>query len=240
MKTPEFAERQFETAIYIELSRDDNSPFVPTQNLEKHLGFDAAADPARLHAIWRILDVQIPQRIPLSPALWPYLPHRFHSVFPTGPFCSLFLQVKVATFQDSARAKYHGKFKGPYFETKITAHQQKTLMDLERRVQQRALARYVAPVFWSRSDFDTYDQARQVLRNSAFVAPGAVKAHRKWIYSSTSGIHVLDPDPEDIRPEKWQALVAAIKERAQPETLFEHVRGLAISIRGEFLNRDVE
>jgi hypothetical protein len=240
MKRPEFAERQFETAIYIDISRDSSSPFVPTQNVEKYLGIDAAADPDRLHAIWRILDVQIPQRVPLSPTLWPFLPRRFHPSFPTGHFCSLFLQVKVANYQDGTRSKYYGKFSGPYFETKITAHQQKTLMALETRLQERALARYVSPVFWSRSDFDTYDQARQVLQNSAFIAPAAVKAHRKWMYNSVSGLHVLNPDPEEIRPELWQTLVAAVQEKARAETLFEHVRALATSIRGEVLDRGLE
>lgn len=240
MKTPEFAERQFETAIYIELSHESSSPFVPTQNVEKYLGIDAAADPDRLHAIWRILEVQIPQRVPLSPTLWPLLPRRFHPSFPTGRLCSLFLQVKVANYQDGRRSKYYGRFSGPYFEAKITAHQQKTLMALETRLQERALARYVAPVFWSRSEFDTHDDARQVLQNSAFIAPAAVKRHRKWMYNGTSGLHVLNPDPEEIRPERWQALVAAIQERARAETLFEHVRALAASIRGELLDRGLE
>jgi hypothetical protein len=240
MKTPEFAERQFETAIYIELSREDSSPFVPTQNVEKYLGIDAAADPDRLHAIWRILDVQIPQRVPLSPTLWPFLPRRFHPSLPTARFCSLFLQVKVANYQDGPRSKYYGKFSGPYFETKITAHQQKTLKALETRLQERAITRYVSPVFWSRNDFDAHDRARRVLQNSAFIAPSVVKAHRKWMYNSASGLHVLNPDPEEIGPESWEALAASIQERAREETLFEHVRALATSIGGELVDGGLE
>jgi hypothetical protein len=240
MRRPEFAERQFEIAIYIELSCDGSSPFVPTQNIEKYLGIDSAADPDGQHEIWRILNVQIPQRVAISPILWPLLPRRFYPSLPVGRFCSLFLQVKVANYQDGIRSKYYGRFSGPYFETKITAHQQKTLRVLEAGLQERALARYVSPIFWSRRDFDAYDQARQVLQNSAFIAPSTIKAHRKWMYNSTSSLHVLNPDPEDVRSEPWETLVASIQERSREETLFEHVRGLAISIGGELVDRGLE
>ena len=234
MKRPEFAERQYETSIYIELSRDSpHSPFVPTQNVEKFLGIDAAADPSDLHDIWRMLDVHIPSRVPLSPRLWPGLNPRFHGALPIGRFCSLFLQVKVANYQDGRKTKYRDKFDGPYFEARITAHQQKTLQDLELRLQDRALTRYVSPAFWSRSDFDAHDAGKQVLQNSAFVSPSIVKKHRKWMYKDTSGLHVLNPNPEDVRPESWELLTEAIRVRAREETLFEHVRGLARSIRGE-------
>ena len=104
MKNPQFAERQYEAAAYIELARGRASP-VPTQNIEQYLGIDAAADPENINPIWRILSVHIPSRILLSPTLWPSLPRQFHDEIP-GRFCSLFLQFKRPKYQDHKRAKY--------------------------------------------------------------------------------------------------------------------------------------
>lgn len=232
MKKPEFAERQYEVAACIELALGRASPFVPTQSIEAYIGIDAAADPVKCHAIWRILSVQIPRRIQLSPALWPALPPQFHNQIP-GQFCSLFIQFKRPVFQDSKRAKYHSRIGGPYFEVKITPHQQEALWQFQRRVQARAIVRYASPAFWSRDDFDRYDEHRQVLANSAFIPPARIKTHRKWMYAGQSGKVVLNPDPEDGEGEAWEAVVAEMTGVAARQSLREHVRSLAASLSDE-------
>jgi hypothetical protein len=231
MKKPQFAERQYEAAAHIELACGRASPFVPTQAIEAYLGIDAAADPAKYHAIWRIMSVHIPRRIPLSPALWPGLPRHFHDQI-RGRYCSLFMQFKRPVYQDGKRAKYHGRFGGPYFEVGITPHQQKILLQLQNRVRQRAVVRYASPAFWSRADFDLHDKHRSVLANSAFIAPSRVNRHKKWMYAGTSGKVVLNPDPEDAVGEAWEAVLGELNERATRESLTAHVRSLAASALG--------
>lgn len=156
MQRAQFAERQYETAVHIELARNGAGPFIPTQAIEAYIGIDAAADPGKRHAIWRILSVQIPRRVTLSPALWPELPPKFHDDIP-GSFCSLFMQFKRPVFQDSKSAKYHGRIGGPYYQVGLTPHQQKALLSLEDRTRGAAVVRYAAPAFWSRRDFDFHD-----------------------------------------------------------------------------------
>ncbi|MBZ0259779.1 MAG: hypothetical protein K8F90_04165 [Hyphomicrobiales bacterium] len=232
MKQPQFAERQYETAAHIELARGQASPFVPTQPMEAYIGIDAAADPAKWHSIWRILSVHIPRRIQLSPSLWPSLPRQFHNHIP-GRFCSLFMQFKRPKFQDNKKAKYHSQIGGPYFEVGITAHQQKSLMKLERRVRTGAVVRYASPAFWSRDDFDFHDERRQVLANSAFISPSRIKSHKKWMYSSPSGKAVMNPDPEEADGEAWESVTAEMIKLAARQSLREHVRTLANAVGDE-------
>ncbi len=232
MKKPQFAERQYEAAAHIELARGLASPFVPTQSIEAYIGIDAAADPVKCHAIWRILSVQIPRRIALSPALWPALPRQFHDEIP-GRFCSLFMQFKRPVFQDSTRAKHHTRMGGPYFQVGITAHQQLALLELQRRVKARAVVRYASPAFWSRADFDHYDARRQVLANSAFIPPSRIKTHRKWMYIGPAGKVVLNPDPEEADGETWEGVISQMTEAAIRQTLREHIRSLAAEINEE-------
>lgn len=232
MKKAQFAERQYEAAVTIELARGGASPFVPTQSVEAYIGIDAAADPVRAHAIWRILGVRIPRRMQLSPALWPALPPQFHDEIP-GRFCSLFIQFKRPIFQDSNRAKYYTRMRGSYFEVGITPHQQKTLLQLQRNVRAAAVVRYASPAFWSRTDFDFHDERRQVLANSAFIAPSRIKTHRKWMYGGSSGKIVLNPDPEDADGEGWEGVLGEMSEVAVRQSLREHVRSLANMVGDE-------
>jgi hypothetical protein len=229
MKKPQFAERQYETAAHIELALGRASPFVPTQNIEMYLGIDAAADPVKAHAIWRILSVQIPRRISLSPELWPALPRRFHDQIP-GRFCSLFLQFKRPVFQDHARAKYHKRIGGPYFEVGITRHQQMVLLNLEQRVTKHAVVRYASPAFWSRQEFDRFDEKRTVLVNSAFIAPARVKSHKRWMYGGVNGKVILNPDPEDTDPDDWGAVIRSLEAQAVRQSLRQHVRLIASAV----------
>ncbi len=230
MKRPQFAERQYEAAVHIELAQGGASPFVPTQQIEAYLGIDAAADPDKFHAIWRILSIRIPRRTALSPALWPALPHRFHDQVP-GRLCSLFMQFKTPVFQDSPRSKYHGRLGGPYFQVGITSHQQKALLQLQTKVRNRAAVRYASPAFWSRAEFDLHDEKRQVLVNSAFAAPSRVRNHRKWMYTGATGKALFNPEPEDADGEGWSGLIGELSELAEEVSLRAHVLALAAAIQ---------
>ncbi|MFO0914178.1 MAG: hypothetical protein U0795_14560 [Pirellulales bacterium] len=229
MKRSQFAERQYEAAVHIELALGAASPFVPTQSIEAYIGIDAAADPGNGHAIWRILSVQVPRRITLSTALWPALPRRFHDEIP-GQLCSLFMQFKRPIYQDSCRAKYHSRIGGPYFEVGITGHQQEALLQLQRRVKTSAVVRYASPAFWSRVDFDHHDGQRQVLANSAFICPSQINMHRKWMYAGPNGRVILNPEPVDADGETWEAVVVEMTKVATRQTLREHIRSLAQAI----------
>jgi len=229
MKKQQFGERQYETAANIELAHGAASPFVPTQNVEYYLGFDAAHNPQAAHAIWRILSVHVPKRIVISPGLWPRLPRRFHEEA-MGRYVSLFLQYKMAIYQDHKRAKHFEKIGGPYYQAAITGHQQRRLVELEERIKGRALVRYAAPAFWQRTEFDHHDARREILRHSAFTSPKTVGSHRAWMFQPRNGKAYFNPEFEETNGEGWEALVPVLTERAQRETLREHIHRLAASL----------
>ena len=203
---------------------------MPAQPLEMYLGIDAATDARDAHRIWRILNANIPRRINLSPQLWPLLPPRYFTDI-SGRLVSLFFQFKVPKYNDGKRAKYRPRFGSPYYEVAITKHQQEALMDLQRRVQSRALVRYAAPAFWTRDDFDRHVNRRRILSMSAYIAPSRVASHKKWMYATPSGKVVLNPDPEEIESVGWEALIRQMRKQVIKESLREHVAGLAASIR---------
>jgi hypothetical protein len=226
MQTPQFAERQYETAANIELARGTATPFIPTQNIEFYIGVDAVHQPRDINPIWRILSVRVPRKIMLSPALWPRLPRSFHDEIP-GRFVSLFVQYKVPVYQDNRRAKYFGSMNGPYYVASITAHQRRRLQSLEQRVGSRAVVRYAAPVFWSRQDFDAYDSQRQILTHSAFVPPATVKSHRKWMFAESNRPMIFNPEPEESSGETWAEVTRLLSENARRQSLRQHIRELA-------------
>ncbi len=230
MKKTVFAERQYETTFLGELGQAGAGAFQPTQRLERFLGIDAATDAQNAHRIWRILNVNVPQRMPLSPAVWPRLPHQYHRDF-SSRIVSLFFQFKVARFQDGGRAKYRSAFGAPYFEVSITKHQQMALENLQQSVRARAIVRYASPAFWSQTDFDKYAASRRVLTQSAFLRPSQVGTHKKWMYAGPLGKCILNPDPEETDSESWERLKGRLTEQAQEESIKDHVRQLAESLR---------
>jgi len=229
-KATQFAERQYETVFHGELAARLGGPFVPTQPLEMYLGIDAATDARDAHRIWRILNVNIPQRTTLTPLLWPRLPRRYCPMI-SGRVVSLFFQFKVPKYNDATKAKYAATFGASYFEVAITKHQQKSLMELQRRVKPRALVRYASPAFWTRADFDRHAVKQQVLSMSAHIVPSQVGTHKKWMYAKPSGKAVLNPDPEEVESVGWEAITGLMGEKARKESFRAHVAGLAASIR---------
>ena len=233
MKTPQFSERQYEIAAHLELAKGAaTSPFVPTQQIEAYVGFDAAVDPTNEHEIWRILSVHIPPRVHLSPALWPALPPLFHEDIP-GKFCSLFIQFKRPIFQDGKRGKYRHHFGQPYFEVRFTTDQQKALLDLEHRVGEAAVVRYASPAFWASTEFELCFNQEQILTKSAYIGPALVNKHKKWMYSWASKNELLNPDQENIESNRWENVLGELLEltlQSPRQSLRDHIRSLAVAI----------
>ncbi|HWB14446.1 MAG TPA: hypothetical protein VG826_34795 [Pirellulales bacterium] len=142
------------------------------------------------------------------------------------------MQFKTPVFQNHGRAKYYTQFRGSYFEVGFTKHQQNVLLKLEERVTDLAVVRYASPAFWSRLDFDQYDEKRTVLANSAFVAPAKVKSHQKWMYAGVKGKVVLNPDPEETDPDNWDTVIGMLEFLAIRQSLRQHIRSLALALGG--------
>jgi hypothetical protein len=177
----EFEEREYESAVTIELA--DGRAFVlsPGQVAEKVLGYDSAADPIAQNPVWEVLRLPRPTGVRLLPVHWPPRTPPPAGRLPQS-IVSLILQYKRPTFLHGARAAQWTYWRCPYYRFERTGHQHRVLRRLERNLGGLALVRYAAPAFWQRGDLEQAHLQRTVLNRSGFVSPGELGNHRVWTY----------------------------------------------------------
>ena len=184
MAWADFAEREYELAVAIELATGvgGHPPlFTAGQVLERVLGYDAVADPAGTHLIWRLLELPRPRGVRLVPGLWDPGLRPPRNVLPRTPV-SLVLQFKRPEHLRGSRARQWAYWRAPYFRFTLREHQQRVLRHLERNLRQDAIVRYAAPAFWRRGEFEAAHLAREVTARSGFVPPAQLVSHTVWTY----------------------------------------------------------
>lgn len=185
MPRAEFEEKEFEQAAGLELAEgvagERGVILSAGQVLERIVGYDAAAAPARRHLIWQLLGVPRPSGLRLIPDLWSPAqqppPHRL----PDTPV-SLILQFKRPEYLFGHRATQWPMWHQPFFRFMRTGEQHRILLRLERRLADQALVRYAAPAFWRRSELEAAHLLRQVLSLTGFAKPSDFGRHRVWSY----------------------------------------------------------
>jgi hypothetical protein len=186
MAWAEFEEKEYETAVAIELAdgqRGRGLVFSAGQVLESIVGYDAAAAPVSDHVIWRLLSIPRPKGVRLVPATWVSGHRPARADLPRTPV-SLILQYKRPEFLYGARAAQWKLWGHPYYRFSRTTRQHTVLNRLERRLGGDALVRYAAPVFWRRGQLEAAHIARQVLGRSGFVSPVTLGRHFVWTYAA--------------------------------------------------------
>jgi hypothetical protein len=233
MARAEFSERHYELAINIELVRNSNQYFVPSQNEEAKDGYDIALVPA-LPPLWASLTAGLPGVGPADPRL------------PRAT--SLFLQYKKPEHISNRRGKEAGDRASlvpandvPYYRIKLPKDQLEVLLDLEGTVAGRAAVCYAAGVFHKRADFYHHKVGLTVGENSTFlrladvraeliamgIAPTALTEDHCWTYDESGGNGLLRSEPRRIEGRTLEDLRGDLRAPAvEAEELEGHVGGL--------------
>jgi hypothetical protein len=185
MALAEFEEKEYEQAAVVELADGPAASrglvLAAGQVLERIVGYDVVADPARRNVIWQLLELPRPRGLRLVPDLWSPGPQPPIDRIPLAPV-SLILQFKRPEFMRGNRAAQWTLWHEPYFRFARTGHQHAILLRLERRLGDEALVRYAAPAFWRRGELEAAHIRREVLANSGFASPREFGRHRVWSY----------------------------------------------------------
>jgi hypothetical protein len=185
MAVAQFEEKEYEQAAGVELAEgppgEQGLVFSAGQVLERIVGYDAAAAPARRHVIWRLLELPRPRGLRLVPNLWS--PARVPPAerLPGVPV-SLIVQFKRPEFLRGPRAAQWWLCHQPYFRFIRTSHQHAVLLRLERRLGHEAVVRYAAPAFWRRGELEAAHLHREVLARTGFASPSDFGRHQVWTY----------------------------------------------------------
>lgn len=144
MPRAEFEEKEYEQAADVELAEGaaGERGFVMSagQVLERIVGYDAVAAPARQHVIWRLLELPRPPGLRLVPDLWWPARQPPPDRLP-GTAISLILQYKRPEYLFGTRAAQWPMWHRPFFRFARTGHQHAVLLRLERRLGDRAVVR---------------------------------------------------------------------------------------------------
>jgi len=237
MAHADFSERHYELAINLELIREANEYFVPSQNEEAKLGYDIALVPA-LPRIWSSLTAGLPG-----------IGATTGEVVPKAT--SLFLQYKRPEFISNRNGKESGDretaFEAPvpYYRFKLEQAQLDVLLDLRASSAGKASVCYAAGIFHKRTDFYSYKLASRVAENSIFLslddlkiqlnaaeeAGSASKDHR-WTYDVHGGRGLLCSDPRPLEGSSIRGLRDILREGAlEAESVEDHVQRLTSQIQ---------
>jgi hypothetical protein len=239
MARAEFSERHYELAINIELVRDSNQYFVPSQVEEATGGYDIALVPA-LPPLWASLTAGLPG---IGPAGDPRLPRA----------TSLFLQYKKPEHISNRRGKQSTKRAAalgsgsdvPYYRFKMPKDQLEVLLDLETTVSGRAAVCYAAGVFHRRADFYHHKETLTVAENSTFlpleevraellamgISPTGLTEDHCWTYDESGSDGLLCSESRRIEGRTLEGLRDDLRApAAEAEALEGHVGDLTRSI----------
>jgi hypothetical protein len=238
MARADFSERHYELAINIELVRESNEYFVPSQNEEAKLGYDIALVPA-LPRVWSSLTEGLPG---VGEAAKPSVPRA----------SSLFLQYKRPQFlsnrngkEASARERAFGDHR-PYYRFELGREQLKVLLDLQAGFAGRAAVCYAAGRFHKQSTFYAHKLRSEITENSAFLRLDDVSARlaaggldpanpandHRWTYDEDGGRGLLCSEPQPVEGFRFGGLKETLGEwTASAEPLEQHVATLTTGLR---------
>ncbi len=231
MARAEFSERHYELAINLELVRESNRYFVPSQNEEAELGYDIALVPA-LPPLWSSLTEGLPG---VGRGSEPRLARA----------TSLFLQYKQPEHISNRNGKEAAERAAlgpgrdiPYYRFQLPKNQLEVLLDLEATVSGAAAVCYAAGVFHRRGDFYRHKAGLSVAQNSIFLRlehvragllaggfdPAALVGDHCWTYDERGGNGLLCSEPWRIEGTTMERLRWDLRApAAEADALEEHV-----------------
>jgi hypothetical protein len=228
-ETAQFEEKEYETAANIELSCGPGTVFSPGQVAEKRLGYDAAVElppGAAADIVYHLIGAR-PRGVRLTPSFW-----RGCDQVPTaddlpGRYVSLLLQYKRPEYVTEAGARQRSHWKRAYFRWRVRKPQHAKLRRLEQQLGPLAAVRYAAPAFITKTELETSQVRRDVLRATNFVSPERVGKHHVWTYLAPGGYGYANAPGEIVDAESFDDLLRNAAAGIKQVTLQQHVDSLS-------------
>lgn len=224
-----FEEKQYESALQLDLAAGLPWCYPSGPVLEAVLGYDFAIDPGK-RSVWEILGEQCPPGIVLTPGLWqPGLQPAAHRL--PSRSVSLIIQTKRPVRLDHWRAGQDHFWRGPYFRFPLDNGQQIVLAQLESNASPQALVRYAAPAFLDYASLQRHQADRTVAEHSAFVSPATLSGHRVWTYDGPGAVGYANPNGETTTADTRDSLVGEAENVAVRQPLAQHILKLGAIAR---------
>ncbi|WP_344174692.1 hypothetical protein [Pilimelia columellifera] len=248
MALAEFEEKQYETALLLELGIP-TCPWLPPglmfsagQHFENFVAYDAATHPQIASDIWRLIGRPRPPGIVLSAGHFGFPPGLPSHRLPRSAV-SLILQFKRPELRKRTTLKLHGSQKvmlDPHYCVKVARKwlrvrsnftQHSALCDLEGQLAGPALVRYAAPAFSSAHELEDKQIARRVMAESVYVSPVLVgRRHTAFHYDRPGNIAYTNPQVAPVEIDNLSGLLRHFS--AMEPTPFERqVAGIASAVR---------
>ena len=199
----EFEEKEYENALIHQLMMESHNMWSPGQVFEGNFGIDAALEVLRPD-FWTIIGYSdYPNGAILSNYNFGYVWKKINKKKKLPNFSlNLFLQVKRPQGLKN-RPKYLKKLnlKKPYWRFWIKEHQQKLLMKLSRKLNNKVFVAYASPTFHLIKDFYLHTSNNTLVENSTFVRVERLNNHHKWVYDCPGSTGIACSKPERIEEE---------------------------------------
>lgn len=239
-----FEEKQYETAMTVELARGRGRVFSPGQVEEGVLGYDAAAVPGDEVAtlLHHLAGVHLGPGTWLTPNWWLRCPRRPQPSATPSRFASLLLQYKRPAFHVSPQSEMFAAHQGAYFRIEFSQAQHRTLVRIDEALNDEAVVRYAAPCTIWRPELEQWQIDGEVLEHTNFVSPRRMGLkHRAWTYTEPGRAGFRNEyreGDEPIESESFEQLYDALLRQQRP--LAEHLSHLLIALSGEELDRRLQ
>lgn len=211
----EFEEKEYEIALIHQLLDESHSMWAPGQVFEGNFGIDSALEVLRPDFWTTIGHSDYPNGVILSNYNFGYVWRRINHKKKLPDFSlNLFLQVKrpegLRNIPNNLKAL---GLRSPYWRFWVKEHQQKLLMQLDRKLSNRAFVAYASPTFHLNNDLYSNTRNNTLIENSTFIKADRLNGHHKWVYDCSGSNGIACSKPERIDDEYFLNVITNAVEK---------------------------
>ncbi|WP_033961440.1 hypothetical protein [Psychroserpens jangbogonensis] len=199
----EFEEKEYESPLIHQLMMESNNMWSPGQVFEGNFGIDTSLEVLRPDFWKTIGHFDYPNSVILSDYNFGYVWRKIKRKRKLPDFSlNLFLQIKRPEgLKNRPRNLKALGLRSPYWRFGIKKHQQELLMQLARKLNNRAFVAYASPAFHLANDLYTNTRNNTLVENSTFVRAERLNGHYKWVYDCSGSNGIACSKPQRIEDE---------------------------------------
>lgn len=185
----EFEEKVYESWFNSELAKIYPIYFPPGQVCENSLGFDAAFS----------INTSVFRNYSLAKVYWDLrLLFRNINELP-GIKVNCFFQYKRPDYVTNANGGEWNAWEKPYYRYEVSLHQQQILENLNRRLNNKALILYAAPVTIKIRELFDFHLNSRIIQNSNFTEVNKLTNHHVNTYIANGSFNKAFSEPEEFK-----------------------------------------